>query len=43
MKSAVGSHKQQEKEKDGAEIDFQLTDPGHFKHHKDASVASLRM
>jgi hypothetical protein len=29
--------------KDGAEFEFQLTDPGHLKHHKDASVASLRM
>jgi hypothetical protein len=30
-------------EEDGAEIEFQLTDPGHFKHHKHASVAALRM
>jgi len=25
-----------------AETEFQLTDPGHFKHDKGASVASLR-
>jgi hypothetical protein len=29
-------------EKNEAETEFRLTDPGHFKHHKDASVTSLR-
>jgi hypothetical protein len=28
--------------KDEEKTEFQLTDPGHFKHHKNASVASLR-
>jgi hypothetical protein len=27
---------------DEKKTEFQLTDPGHFKHHKNASVASLR-
>jgi hypothetical protein len=31
-----------ERRKDEAETEFQLTDPGHFKHHNNASVASLR-
>jgi hypothetical protein len=29
--------------KNAAATEFQLTDPGHFQHHKNASVASLRM
>jgi hypothetical protein len=33
---------QQERTKNEAKTRFQLTDPGHFKHHKGASVASLR-
>jgi hypothetical protein len=33
---------QQERIKNEAKTRFQLTDPGHFKHHKGASVASLR-
>jgi hypothetical protein len=28
--------------KNAAKTEFQLTDPGHFKHDKGASVASLR-
>jgi hypothetical protein len=31
-----------ERRKDDVETKFQLTDPGHFKHHNNASVASLR-
>jgi len=29
-------------ENDEDKTEFQLTDPDHFKHHKNASVASLR-
>jgi hypothetical protein len=28
--------------KDAEKTEFQLTDPDHFKHYKNASVASLR-
>jgi hypothetical protein len=31
-----------ETRKDEEKTEFQLTDPGHFKHDKNASVASLR-
>jgi len=30
------------KDKNETAIRFQLTDPGHFKHHNNASVAALR-
>jgi hypothetical protein len=33
---------ERESRKDEEETEFQLTDPDHFKHYKNASVASLR-
>jgi hypothetical protein len=33
---------EKEKRKTDAGTEFQLTDPGYFKHHKNVSVASLR-
>jgi hypothetical protein len=39
---AAGLISEEGDKKDEEKIQFQLTDPGHFKHHKNASVASLR-
>lgn len=38
----VVSSPRKERRKDEAETGFQLTDPGHFKHDKGTSAASLR-
>jgi hypothetical protein len=39
---AAGLLIRKEKRNDEKNTEFQLTDSGHFKHHKNASVASLR-
>jgi hypothetical protein len=39
---AAGILMRKETGKDEEKTEFQLTDPGHFKHDKKASVASLR-
>jgi hypothetical protein len=37
-----GFYPQRRREENAVETEFQLTDPGHFKHDRRASVASLR-
>ena len=39
---AAGLFMRKEKRNDEKKTEFQLTDSGHFKHDKNASVASLR-